>query len=83
MNKYRQWLNEAIEADRLGHTSRSVLRLQAKAFDEGCEYTESNALDWASFREWYKKRYGWYPALDVPVAFNIYLKEKRDEEDKG
>jgi len=83
MNKYRQWLNEAIEADKLGHTSRSVLKLQARAYDEGYEKASLDALDWDSFKVWYKKRYGWYPPDSLPVSFAIYLKEKRDEEDKG
>jgi len=34
-NRYRQWLEEAKSTGKLGHTSKSILRMQADAYDEG------------------------------------------------
>lgn len=57
---------------RLGHTMRSVLKLQADAHDEG----RAEIINWNDFREWFHRKYCWYPDESILEALRLYLKEK-------
>jgi len=78
MNKHRQRLNEAIESGQQGHTARSVLKMQADAYDEGYDEVVDKILHWENFQEWHKNKYGQYPSDPFPAKLMKYLLEMKN-----